>query len=109
MTNQPKHTPGPWKLQDHYSITGYIISNEVDSLGAPISICRLAVNKTETMRANATIIAAAPELLDAVKEALRCAVAIPGWFNADTDPRISQTVDEIRSLLNAAIAKAEGK
>ena len=73
--NNAKHTPGPWYLEEvGYSSSSYYIRGSFDSgarhtigKGAVAHIPRSTVNP---MEANARLIAAAPELLEACKSLL---------------------------------------
>ena len=51
-----KHTPGPWRVDDNYVLCLYD--------GRPNNICRMLGRGDET-EANARLIAAAPDLLEA--------------------------------------------
>ena len=57
MTAKPSHTPGPWKIMP----LGTVIYAP-SKVGPNVTIC------TGTTPANARLIAAAPELLEALKE-----------------------------------------
>jgi len=86
-----KHTPGPWKLDE----TGHMIESEfpVNLNGEYEHICDFRPNlKGEYHQANARLIAAAPELLEAC-------LAV---YN---DP---YTTCACAEKLHAAIAKATG-
>lgn len=83
-----KHTPGPWVVgenQDHDAImaSDYYVATVHDACGIE--------SNDETSRANAKLIAAAPDLL----EALRCSVAA---FEGDT-------IDEIEADYGIATAQ----
>ena len=102
MTSETKHTPGPWK-------TGCRMTRvEVLPAGwnAPMCIAdcgtKYSPESEEEKCANARLIAAAPELLEACKIALQaineCDMEV-GLFNA--------TEQEITDKLYAAIAQAE--
>lgn len=89
MTNAT-HTPGPWqtatdKAVDHYVHIGHY-SNTLRTY-----VCRVFA-ETEEQKANARLIAAAPELLEVAKE------IATGYCTAET-----------MFKAQAAIAKAEGK
>jgi hypothetical protein len=86
-----KHTPGPWELE---IITGAYVTADGTHI-ADVHHGRTATAKAEG-HANARLIAAAPELLEALCLA-HDYLAGNGW---DDDPRL----DTIR----AAIAKATG-
>lgn len=86
-----KHTPGPWAVEDDifvYTHDGRCI------VGAP------GVNLTEDeAAANASLIAAAPDLLQVLKRFVADAADYPAW------QRPCAVVEEAE----ATIAKAEGR
>ena len=84
MSEQPKHTPGPWRVSKD---TQSVVSRDA-------YICRARMMRMGQGVANAHLIAAAPDLL----EALKAIVA----FNT---PLPCGLLEEAR----AAIAKAEGR
>ncbi len=101
------HTPGPWTVSrdsstsvcvlarradiDHMRVVRYGCPEALD----PVAICHGA---TETRKANARLIAAAPELLAACKSI----VALCSGYK-----ELSKELD--LPLVEAAIAKAEGR
>jgi len=98
------HTPGPWVTSDTKFANGIRTEVEPAYECGPICSCIRTVNprKVRTwdeVDANAKLIAAAPELLDACKAAL--AKEQEGAFRV--------TADELGDILRAAIHKAEGK
>ncbi len=90
MTNETKHTPGPWTILpgEQGRLPRYIIS--ADRLPPLKMICELGT------KANARLIAAAPELLEALTHVLPLAEQAPGGGG--------YAIDTAR----AAIAKATG-
>ncbi|MEI6474581.1 MAG: hypothetical protein WCO75_04240 [Planctomycetota bacterium] len=82
------HTPGPWKL-----VAGNHIQSEWGQIGRTWMMCN------GDSVANAHLIAAAPELLEALKSLVDLEDGHVGVF----------TLDEIMDAARAAIAKAEGK
>jgi hypothetical protein len=96
------HTPGPWSADDDYCLT---IEGNINEDARTVAI--LPDEKDETVDfvddpteriANARLIAAAPELLAALKAAFDMVKNCPGnWDN------------QVRDMLNIAIARAEGK
>lgn len=84
-----KHTPGPWQWTQHFDPT---ISIYKDGFG---QIARLYDSSAGTGKANARLIAAAPDLLDALIEIV----------SADDAHELTQK--HIESA-RAAIAKATG-
>jgi hypothetical protein len=96
-----KHTPGPWKTSnDGCDIEAIYGPNKEDVLG----ICSMYAD--ESSEANAALIAAAPELLEALNNL--CNVL----SDDGNDYRYSQlfnTVMAARNRARNAIAKAEGK
>lgn len=79
-TNHEKHTPGPWKADPS---TGDVTSAADDDIAFVYSA-----------RRDLSLIAAAPEMYDALKTLENDNGAIPPW---------------LWDLIQAAIAKAEGK
>ena len=61
---EKKHTPGPWKTQTHISLDRLEIR---DADGRRIAVCAMDYPMSaKTHDANASLIAAAPELLEAL-------------------------------------------
>lgn len=100
-----QHTPGPWEAAGQHIITqeGGILAFMPD--------------KTEwnsnagVLAANAHLIAAAPELLEALKEVARHAANLEDDLkDADAWDDVEQKgADETHTKARAAIAKAEGR
>jgi hypothetical protein len=82
------HTPGPWWNPEH--------SNEVMTIPrGDIKICKVhAISEDNNGQANAKLIAAAPELLEA------CIAIRDGW---------GKNLSEPMKMINTAIQKAQGK
>jgi hypothetical protein len=87
-----KHTPGPW-THDFKLSNGFIPFGTVDSDRGAICFVTL---QSEEVQANTRLIAAAPELLEALKS-----------YIATMSPN-SVEADEKWLIAKAAIAKAEG-
>lgn len=90
-----KHTKGPWEtsglnISTSRNGTYYLVQNGLDSDSAGMN----------ELRANARLIAAAPELLDAV-------IAAHAYL-CDKDPR-ADARHEIKDLIKSAIAKTKGE
>jgi hypothetical protein len=86
------HTPGPWETHEFTDRTSITIRQVDTGHGAEDNICY--VPEAWRNEANARLIAASPELLEAAKR-----VASNTYFSVD---------DEFEQL-DAAIAKAEGR
>lgn len=101
MTNasqNAKHTPGPWKVIDRALNGGEGVSIEAEN--GYTEVCK--VNKSYHSRtANARLIAAAPELLEALKEA-------ENWL-AEYEDGPDSGLQGLLAQARAAIAKAEGR
>lgn len=67
-----EHTPGPWLLSDDPDSTSRHVcqDNEARSLIAKVSKWEGSANYTAAGTANASLISAAPDLLDALSEIL---------------------------------------
>ena len=83
-----KHTPAPWQLTfgDH----GFAIH-------AGLTIVVMIDDTMDEWKANARLISAAPELLDALKAVADDEVAMQGFH------------EQFRATIRAAIAKAKGE
>jgi hypothetical protein len=96
------HTPGPWVVEDSRKLKSKKLRQELLMVVARDGgMPGLIVNSgtvTKTDEANARLIAAAPDLLDALEE-------IVARFD---DDNIKRTVDAIQSS-RAAIKKAKGE
>jgi hypothetical protein len=97
------HTPGPWRVTSGPEIGAWhICPDNLKQQANPIRIANLqdhcAVSHARTA-ADARLIAAAPCLLDAAREALRL------LEDPDAD---AADADRVTALLRAAIAKATG-
>lgn len=95
--SEVKHTPGPWHVGPHYK-------SDVESRQG--RICECGPFGSEQAEANARLIAAAPELLDALK-----ALAIDA--NRLCDRNLGGTYEEdcrrALEVAGAVIAKAEAR
>lgn len=91
------HTPGPWTYDDE-SVTGSVWSGNAPSGAWPTGVCVASVlGDSAESEANARLIAAAPELLEALEECLE-------WIRQNGRPPTS----ELRQRVENAIAKARG-
>lgn len=104
-----KHTPGPWKTADITSRGTHVYwrieapSKHVAGVSVDVTLYPVdVVAVSEELKANARLIAAAPDLLAAL-EALEVAVSMD--FSLDRDSRINAAASGAR----AAIAKARGE
>jgi hypothetical protein len=97
-TQPVTHTPGPWKVGPEY-IAGIPIYFSDDT-----HFCTISRPLTLTDYANANLIAAAPELLEALKEAKE----LIRFFHGDPAWEIYDSSSPEMKRLNAAIAKATG-
>jgi hypothetical protein len=97
------HTPGPWEVGDVQRGESPLMVYCDDSLGSRVADLSTSGHgiTTAQVRANALLIAAAPDLLAALKRLL--ATTFPGTEGHDPDCRC--VIHEART----AIAKAEGR
>ena len=104
--NTPKHTPGPWELEEINSDTGnfrhLVPVAEID--GDVISLLTVVEHNGQNFAAvyskkDARLIAAAPDLLEALQE-------VSETFNESW--REGSTQRRLGDLARAAIAKATG-
>lgn len=65
---QAAHTPGPWWVQDNTEQDGVGHQLRVDSACGAVADCGRTPFVDDEMRANARLIAAAPEMLEVLEE-----------------------------------------
>lgn len=95
-----KHTNAPWFVDEEAStdLFRYVMSE-----GYPNVICKIDRRANKRSEANARLIAAAPELLEALRSAL---FAIEGLVQQQAMP--DKFYEPAAAKARAAIAKAEG-
>jgi hypothetical protein len=111
MNKYTKHTPGPWIVNSEGQITDLqdrtivpnVHAHNVRSNAFPRGSGQY-VAEDDGGEANARLIAAAPEMLDALRLALTC-------LDAAADGRLGDVKDEIggtANIVDEVITKAEG-
>jgi hypothetical protein len=90
------HTPGPWKIERHYDPGYKNISAQKHTALAQVVWCMEDEDRSPECEANAHLIAAAPELLDALENLLKVHEGEGG------------TQHHAGDMARAAIAKATG-
>lgn len=99
-------TPGPWHVFDENDpFPGIEASNPRQSIviwGTGSAECGVSGRTRKEQLANARLIAAAPDLLDALREIANG----QGAFSTDPLTHASNTIDDMKELARAAIAKA---
>lgn len=97
-----KHTPGPWFLEEPYTGTNRypVTFDRGDNSRGTIAECYGQGGTREEVTVNALLIAAAPDLLEALE-------AISGWAS-DEGPLAGKGPMSISAFARAAIAKAKG-
>jgi len=92
-----KHTPGPWEIEGHYHFGYRWISGPEHSQLAQVVWCMEYEDRSPSCEANAHLIAAAPELLEALENLLKVHEGEGG------------TQHHAGDMARAAIAKAKGE
>jgi len=107
MTNAT-HTPGPWEAADNNTGTGTNIRNGAGTLLAVVHSYRANPDKSypnaDTRRANARLISAAPDLLEALERAIEYVERFGDMNHEPLPGDCAATLYASR----AAIAKARG-
>ena len=98
--SETKHTPGPWRVAPRSDYPEHADINVDAGTRGYVALCGKAGD--EEAEANARLIAAAPELLEALREVVACYVV---RINGKVDVRRAAALDRAR----AAIAMAEGR
>ncbi len=88
------HTPGPWRAGQDGNMRVYGPDNSQEHSGLIASVYK--------GRANARLIAAAPELLEALE-------AVAAWMPGDWDLAMTPPLNAIARQIRAAIDKAKGE
>ena len=112
------HTPGPWFLEgnwcpnSHRPLGGWV--SHFAPSGVPVFGLEPSVGTLEEIAANARLIAAAPDLLDAAKEGRTdlMIAADNARDAAKTDPRWEGVGEKLMArvaMMDAAIARATGE
>ena len=92
-----KHTPGPWEIKRHFDPGYKFISAPTHSGLAQVVWCMEDEERSPSCEANAYLIAAAPELLEALEMMLEMS-EMGGFGKAAAE-----------DVARAAIAKAKGE
>ena len=102
------HTPGPWTFGRNTSSAAYVLASRVlvDPAGAerygapdapePVAICR---GDSEIRKANARLIAAAPDLLEALR---RAAPIVEAFSEEDNTGHITAALLAIQAAIDRA-------
>lgn len=97
--SETKHTPGPWRFVRGYDNSNAVITGEGYGLE-----CVALVKSTSCPQSDARLIAAAPELLEALKH---CYDLLGRYEINRVDG--DQIADEAMSIVRSAITKATGE
>ena len=96
------HTPGPWKAEPNFRSSGWFVDQPTGARRIALVNERDASIERPECEANARLIAAAPELLEALKDVHR-------FLNEEPTARTLQQKMTIDAVVRAAIAKATGE
>lgn len=98
--SETKHTPGPWRIKDDGETSK--IADAANNTIASLSYVHLYGRRTAAeVNANMHLIAAAPDMLEALTALL---------MRLDDNPELSDLIGQIEiERARAAIAKAEGR
>lgn len=98
---KPKHTPGPWVIENGYDGEGQCIVSTDTEYGDCVCITKSLDQDFEGNEANARLIAAAPEMLEALETLSRQLVRLGTGVQAHLQ-------DELKRA-QAALSKARGE
>lgn len=102
-----KHTPGPWVIQDNAAFGVHIYGP--GGLGGGKHLARVSNSAGVDARANARLIAAAPDMLAALKAARQFIEnGVEFGFVRMPDPSTPDPAHNTLPTINAAIAAATG-
>ena len=104
----PKHTPGPWKVEESQTSVQTLDIVKIGEHGReqvdPIAVVAFADLASITL-SNARLIAAAPDLLSALRQIRSIVESRPPYENSSAEGDL----ESIHQLADTAIAGAEGK
>jgi len=113
MGKTTKHTPGPWKQYMHgWQCICQDVPTEDGAIGQGIAqVLQYSEMKESTARANAALMTAAPELLEALEDCARWITANIIAMAITTDGNFEVWLAENKTLqnANAVIKKAKGE
>lgn len=95
-----KHTPGPWKINNFFITAKH--GHRMNSVVADVD--RHAWTTSDEIRANCHLIAAAPDLL----EALENLEVLLDLIASDESVNSEYQINDFKDIARAAIAKAKG-
>ena len=113
-TKQTQHTPGPWTVKDDKRTGVSVFSTDSEYSVCHMSIAAEVNRGPAVARANARLIAAAPETaadrdrLAAENKVLREALQMIESFWADVEDNDPTSYAKVRNNARAALAKAKG-
>lgn len=108
MSTESKHTPGPWWVEvrpNPASAITPLFQIQAKHRGEGSNYCIASVNFWEAPEANARLIAAAPDLLSALKKVHKLLT----YAEPHSNEEFYATLDEIEAVLESAISEAEGR
>ena len=107
--SETRHTPGPWAVVDELDIisSGQSPIDGTFVVGVDVATCGTSIVEFyEIAKANARLIAAAPELLEQLKSILSCFKMTQLLMSDSKDRALTR---EIAKNAEEVIAKAEGR
>lgn len=113
MSNDSKHTPGPWHVVNGVDVFTSLGAKNAEGIEEPINDgwhvadCAMEDLSYRESNANARLIAAAPDLL----EALELIVMERAWYRSERPEgyNIEDRLNAWEETARAAIAKAKGE
>ena len=99
-----QHTPGPWEVRESRASIALFGTQRL----ARMSVSPDSVRKPQAL-ADARLMSAAPDLLGAAQAAYRLIEALHQAGGTELAPEAIDPLFRAKSLLAAAIAKAEGR
>jgi len=98
-----KHTPGPWKIRNDITKDTLICSENKTII---CGIHQKNLNILSETKANAQLIAAAPDMLETLKQSYEMIDTLAGM--SSWEARSQDEIDEVMNQMLNAINKAEG-
>ena len=104
MKNKFKGTKGEWITERR--TFGGVDCIEVNSLDSVYWVCQVSHNDKDIEKANAQLIAAAPELLEALQRSIMLNESLLAFADSvKTEMKASETIDELKQAINKALGQ----
>jgi hypothetical protein len=105
--SKAKHTPGPWKAIEWSCHARTTVVKQMGDINLVVAECSGHGREASYSLADAALIAAAPELLEACEEAQKELLGVSSYLETCEPEIITQNLDSLVASLQAKLAIVE--